>query len=284
MKMDSTINIPTINDRLNDFKIIYSIYKKFTVFENSICLKFEGCRFLRQNAIAFLSSMIELRKKKKLQTTYDYTGCGNVVYSHLCRIGFGNLNPNLLDNNSQNSIPLQFFSSVDEEEGVVNYLINSWLKPQWVDLSDELAGAIVGNVWEIFANSLEHSNSFTGVAVCGQHYPSRHELALAIVDLGVSIPGNVRRHLDNGKMSSEEALKWAMTRGNSTRTTSPGGLGLDMLKEFIAVNNAEMSLYSNNGFFRWFGNREQYGTMPSIFRGTIVNLTLKCDGRHYQLG
>ncbi|MBS1081726.1 ATP-binding protein [Gluconobacter kondonii] len=284
MEKHLSINIPTINDKLSDFRTLYRIYQRFALYPEKISIDFDGCRFLRQNAISFISSMIKLRTMKGLYTKVKLETCSYNILEYLKKIGFIS---NMTESNKKtgnNSVPLQDFNRIEEEEGVVDYLLNDWLRPGWVDLSEELAGAIVGNIWEIFANSLEHSMSPTGVIVCGQHYPNKHELSLAITDLGVGIPGKVRRYLSKGEMSTEEAFKWAMTRGNSTRTTTPGGLGLDMLKEFIAINNAEMSLYSADGYFRWYGEKEQYGTMPTSFRGTIINLTLKCDGRHYRLG
>ncbi|MGV4856402.1 hypothetical protein [Acetobacter senegalensis] len=278
------IYVPTINDRMVDFRKIYDIYNKYISISGNFLIDFSECRFIRQNALSFLAAFIAIKKRQLHSKIAISRNCDSNLYSYLESSGFFFLFNRKPYRKSTNSIPVKFFTKIEEEEEVVSYLMTQWLKPQWVDCSDDLAGAIIGNIWEMFANSLEHSNSSVGLSVCGQHYPYKNELTLALTDLGVSIPGNVRRHLDRSDMLTEDAFRWAMTRGNSTRLHGPGGLGLDMLKEFITVNNAEMSIYSSDGYFRWHGRGEEFGIMPTIFRGTIINLTLKCDGRHYKLG
>lgn len=284
MENFTTIYIPTINQRLVDYKKIYDIYNKYISVSGNIFIDFSYCNFLRQNALSFLAAFIETKKRQKSCRILINRVCNYQLYSYLESSGFFFLFDDKPYCKSPNCLPVRFFSKMEEEAEVVDYLMTSWLKTMWMDCSDDLAGAIIGNIWELFANSLEHARSPVGLSVSGQHYPSKKQLTLALTDLGVSIPGNVKRHLDESELSTETAFKWAMTRGNSTREGQPGGLGLDMLKEFITVNNAEMSIYSSDGYFRWHGGGEEFGKMPSMLRGTIINLTLNCDGRHYKLG
>lgn len=277
------ILVPTINDNLRDYKSIYSIYSQcITSSDKEIAFDFRTCRFLRQNAVAFLTALAELMTStynKKVH--FDWKTCEPQVLVNLRRNGFSERfgYPRLAI--GENSIPVRRFYDASEEEAVVNYLTTDWLGRGWMNLSEELAGAIIGSVWEIFANGFEHASSPVGIVACGQHYPTHKTLSLTVADLGVGIVGNVRRHLNDPTLKANDGLKWAIQSGNSTRAGKPGGIGLDIVREFIKLNRGEIAIFSREGFYRWFGRDDEYGVLGVDFRGTLVNLTLVCDERHY---
>lgn len=286
------LRVPTLNDRLKDFEVLYRIYSECQRWNGLVLFDFTGCEFIRPNAATFLCGLIFWREATRKQSLIQWATIKRKVMTTLLENGFRSLfespqkvmlGRRVLDGTVRNAIPIRHFSAASPEDEVVEYLVRDWLGRGWVNLSKDLAGEIIGNVWEILANSFEHSESPVGLFICGQHYPTRHELALSVADFGVGIPGKVRRYLNEPRKSAQDAFRWALTRGNTTRQGRPGGLGLDMLKEFISVNDGEMAVYSRDGYFRWFGENDEYGEMPSDFRGTMINLTLKCDNRYYDL-
>ena len=151
-------------------------------------------------------------------------------------------------------------------------------------MSSDLMYAIVGQVWEIYANAFEHGASLVGVLTCGQYFPSLRQLAIAIGDFGVSIPGNVRSKV--GPIAGEHAMRWAVTRGHTTAKTSPGiarGLGLDLLRDFVHANNGMLDICSGDGRVLIDGMSEKFQTLGhGGILGTLVHVRLRCDGREYR--
>lgn len=183
-----------------------------------------------------------------------------------------------------NSIPYREYFEQDED-GIVEDLRRNWLGRGWISISDALADEVVGQMWEIFANAFEHSDTPVGVFSCGQYFKSRRVLSLAVADFGVGIPSNVRLHLSQPGLSASEALRWAFQRGTTTsrRLDGPRGIGLDLLKELVRTNNGNMLVYSHDGFASIDLRGETYENRGLFFEGTLVQIRLLCDDKHYML-
>ena len=166
----------------------------------------------------------------------------------------------------------------------MDYLKVKWLGRGWVSVSPALRDAIVGTVWEIYENAFEHSFSTVGVFCCGQHYPQLHLLKLCVLDFGVGIPSSVRWFTKKETASAAAALRWAFRPGNTTKPNGMGrGMGLDLLKEFIKVNQGELEIYSHEGYALIREGQERYLDRSTFFEGTVVNFTFKCDEAYYHL-
>lgn len=139
-------------------------------------------------------------------------------------------------------------------------------------------------MWELFANAFEHGNTPVGVYSCGQYFKSRHVLTLAVADFGVGIPSNVRLHLGQPDLPAGDALRWAFQRGHSTSNRGgPRGVGLDLLKELVRKTNGAMLVYSHDGRARIDHRGETYENSIPFFEGTLVQIGLSCDDKHYML-
>ncbi len=141
-----------------------------------------------------------------------------------------------------------------------------------------------------YSNAFEHSDTEVGVFTCGQHFRHRNDLILTVVDFGLGIPAKVKAFLSQfvdearvSKLSGAECMKWAFERGN---TTSMGGvargLGLDLLKEFVRVNQGKLEVYSNDGYAIIDKEGERFDNSPISFQGTVVHITLRCDEKLYR--
>ncbi|MBI4743084.1 MAG: sensor histidine kinase [Betaproteobacteria bacterium] len=152
-------------------------------------------------------------------------------------------------------------------------------------MSAPLADEIAGKVWEIFANAFEHSKTTVGVYSCGQYLPQRRELLLAVADFGVGIPSNVRIYFGCPEMAACDAMRWAFAGGHTTqpRQTFPRGLGLDFLKHFVQKTNGVMQVFSHDGRARIDQRGETYENSQPFFEGTLVQIRLLCDDKHYML-
>lgn len=65
------------------------------------------------------------------------------------------------------------------------------------------------------------------------------------------------------------------------RTGSAGGVGLDLLREFIQFNNGKLEIFSHNGYTLIDGSSDIVNNRASFFQGTLANITLKCDESFY---
>ena len=167
-------------------------------------------------------------------------------------------------------------------DGIARYLQQSWLGRGWMNISPLLTDAIVGRVWEIYANAFEHGHSDVGVVTCGHHYQATKELGLTVVDFGVGIPANVREYLGK-RVPAAVALQWAFQRGTTTkRDDTSRGIGLDLLKEFVKLNDGRLEFYSHNGQAHITRSQEAFSDLPVGFHGTLVTITFQCDGLRYR--
>lgn len=141
------------------------------------------------------------------------------------------------------------------------------------------------SLFEIFQNAAIHSTSESGVYSCGQYYPQKHRLDFTIADAGVGIRQNVRRFTGDHEMNSVDAIKWALTEGNSTKTSmQPGGLGLKLLKDFIGKNNGKLQIVSRLGFYEFSSIGETYSTLDYDYPGTCINIEINTnDTKSYRL-
>ncbi len=153
-------------------------------------------------------------------------------------------------------------------------------------ISEALKTHISSRVIEIYLNGFNHARSPIGVFSCGQRFPNLEELKLAFVDFGVGIPATVRAYLDKPTMTSKNALEWAFTPGHTTRDIIDNvarGNGLKLLNKFIEANNGKLEIYSDTGYARIGIDQPYFADRTIIFQGTFVQITLKCDSKHYTL-
>lgn len=220
---------------------------------------------------------------------FDWTTCTNSwVMTNLCQNGFAGNFGFLSSTWDGNSIPYREDSSMDMN-GIMDYLTFNWIGKGWVHVSARLRDAIAGKMWEIYNNAFEHSGTQIGVFSCGQHFWRQNDLILSVVDFGRGISANVRaflrQHADENlvsRLSGAACLKWAFEGGNSTcMGTVARGLGLDLLRKFILINQGKLEIYSNEGYVIIDNNGERYENRGISFEGTMVHITLRCDENLY---
>lgn len=128
-------------------------------------------------------------------------------------------------------------------------------------------------VFEIYQNAVTHSESRAGIFVCGQFFPKIKRLRFTISDTGIGIPGAVRRHFDDVRISSTAAIRWALAPHHTTKRGSlPGGLGLDFLHEFTRLNGGTFQIASRYGFYEFSGGSGDFCKMAADLPGTTVTI------------
>ena len=281
-----TLKIPTINDEQHDFDRLFSLWDQTNDDSLNIAFDFSSCRFLRQNAVAFIGGLARLIESRGGSAEFRWNTLQQKICTNLAQNGFlSAFGHHPSGPWCGNSIPFRE-DHFQDKNVVVEYLKTQWLGREWMQISDRLRSEIVGNIWELYTNAFEHGQSGIGVFSCGQHYPSLHELKLTVVDFGVGLPANVRWHFRNDssaqKLSDANCLRWAFRSGNTTKTDGIGrGVGLDLLRDFMQLNNGKLEIFSHNGYTLIDGSSEIVSNRASFFQGTLPNITLKCDESFY---
>lgn len=280
------IYVPTINDSTSDYLSLFRIWNDLSFCHGGAVLDFSNCNFLRPNAVAFIGGLINFAGSYGIPVSIDWPTIRRAVFANLCQSGFAKQLGYPASAWDGHSIPYRQDLYQNPNE-ILDYLADCWLGKGWVHVSARLKDAIVGKVWEIYANSFEHGKSPVGVYSCGQHFKNLNELVLAVVDFGIGIPNNVRGFLQcdprSGALLSSSCLNWAFSRGNSTATQEVArGLGLDLLSEFVRVNDGCLSVYSNDALAIVNRSGATFTDLPAGFSGTIVQISLKCDERLYR--
>ncbi len=277
------VHVPTVNDDSRDFDRLFALWDRVNDDELEVTFDFSCCTFLRQNAVAFLGGLARLIEYRGGRASFAWDTLQDAIRTNLAQQGF------LAAFNAGggpwtgNSIPYREDRQQDKHEQM-EYLKRKWLGRGWVNVSPKLRDAIVGNVWEIYANAFEHSNSPIGVFTCGQHYPKNQELKLTVVDFGVGIPSNVRFFCRNPGLPAHRALEWAFQEGTTTNPNGMGrGMGLDLLKRFVRANCGSLEVYSHDGRARIDCDGETYANTKRWFEGTIFNIGIRCDDTYYRL-
>lgn len=281
-----TIYVPTIRDSRNDYYSLFDIWRLAVNSPHGAVFDFTKCTALHPNAVAFLGGVVRLCQHYGKTVQVDWLSVQPQVLLPLCQNGFALMfGRPIRPWAGEHLIPYRE-DTISAANPVCDYLSDEWLGKGWISISDSLRDGIVGKVWEIYANSFEHAQSPIGVFSCGEHFNSTNELILSVVDFGTGIPSKIRDFLKLDPrlttIQSSALLRWACIQGNTTVTDVPRGMGLNLLKEFVKVNNGSLEIYSEDSYAIMDKNGEQYHDLPKKFNGTIVSIKLICDARFYR--
>ncbi len=274
----SPVYVPTINDNLKDFDKLFLLWNRISQVECNVVFKFNKCRFLRQNAVAFLGALFHFFDSQGKKISIDTNSFQSGVYQNLQQNGFMYSLGHGSEPWEGNSIPYRK-DQIKDSNAIVEYLNQSWLGRDWINIDSHLQQRIISNTLEIYENAFEHGGDNVCVFSCGQYYPQLKQLKFSIVDLGVGIPYNVRNYLQENDLSARDALRWSFQSGHTTkRGHCPSGVGLDTLKQFVQMNDGKLEIFSHDGYAIIGKNKERYNNRELKFDGTLVNITFRCDG------
>lgn len=293
-----TYKIPSIGDKMEDLIAVFSEWEKILTYiqtnnsSKKVIFDFTECQYISYAGVACMGGIIRyIQSDSKYGfPIIKWETASKLIMETLKGHGFtasfayGTINKEL-----SQIVPYREDKVKDSRE-IMNYLKQSWLGPSAIHLSQKLRDSIVGRVWEIYENAFEHSGSPVGVVSCGQKYGIENKITLTVLDFGRGIPTHVNNLLGKN-LSSEDALKWAFQSGNTTKIlqpnqfkNSPGGLGLDLLKQFIYINKGKMEVFSNDGYALIEKRKEVYSKESQIsFSGTLINIVFMCDDNFYYM-
>lgn len=170
------------------------------------------------------------------------------------------------------TISYKIFMSENYEE-IDNYLTNDVFAKITQHVLEESLEIVRDSIFEIVHNIKEHSGS-NELLMCGQWYPQKNQLSLAIADVGKSIPTNIN---DYFKIQGQPiqanwwTINWATLKGNSTKDIPDGGLGLYELKSSF-MEHGELKILSKDALLSYNKDQGKYAELKGQFPGTLLQL------------
>lgn len=238
---------------------------------------FKNTLWFEANLSAVLGAIIELLEEQ--DKTIVFTCIPSQIESILCRnrflteFGYPEININL-----GTTIKYQRFSP-DDGSLFMNYIKEELLsKKDFPKHSSILGKKINESIFEVYENARTHGKC-KQTHTCGQYYPNKSpkRLDITIVDMGKTIKSNVNEYLSD-TLSGSQAIEWALKYGHTTKTGNiSGGLGLDIIFEFIKLNNGKIQVISSDGYWEYRNGNSETKEFENFFPGTIVNIEFNLD-------
>jgi hypothetical protein len=260
----------SINSDFYGYSFLSGLYHKICALEfDDITLDFQNTTFLAANLLSILGAILNSAeyvnniKIINLTSKIEILLKRNHFLSH-----FGG---HKLDDFYGTTIKYMKFKPTDNKQ-FKEYLDTELLsKSVMPDMSPRLRKEINRSIFEIFNNAVLHANC-RNIFTCGQFFPQKNKLDFTVVDMGITIPGNVNNFL-NETLAGHDALAWAVEEGHTTKIGKiPGGLGLSLIRDFLKINRGKMQIISGDGYWEQdVYNNIDTNCIPDEFPGTIVN-------------
>lgn len=260
---------------LNEYKEIH---------DEKIIFDFKNVNFLEANLCALIGTIFEILESRNniihIENIQDQVATVLRKNAFLEPFGLSRI----IDNYGTVLTYMKFTPT--DDVGFNKYINDQLLnKSQFPSHSEKLGRAITRNIFEIYENARTHGKC-DYIHTCGQFFPQRlnKPLHFTVVDKGDNIKQNVSQYLKK-EISAEDAIEWAMVKGNTTKTgETSGGLGLAVIFEFIKLNNGKIQIISSDGFYEFKNGNVIKKRLNSVFDGTIVNIKFNLDDvNHYIL-
>lgn len=253
----------------------------------NVVFDFEKVLFFEANLSAVLGIAIEILERKK--ASIYFINLNNKIETILRKneflIPFGF---NKIHDHYDTAIKYQKFSSKlkEDEQNFEQYIKTQLLgKAEFPSHSKALGKQITLRIFELYENAKTHG-ACNYIHACGQYFPNKKDkpLNITIVDTGKTIKELVGNYLKKD-ISGEDAIEWAMKKGHTTKTKNiSGGLGLDLIYQFIQHNRGKIQIISNDGYWEWHRGLIIKKRLSEPFQGTIANLRFNLnDKSHYML-
>ncbi len=281
MKNEIIIDMPLRiqNDKDGFEFLINDLYYATKDIKNSIItLNFKKTRWLEANLTAILGAIFSVIKNNK----------NRIIISSINN----SIGKVLLKNNFLNSFGIEM-DIVDTYESTIKYTkftpnervrFQEYLKSEFIPkinllMSTSFEKELRLNLEEVFQNARTHGKC-EYIFVCGQYFYVNKKVKFTIVDLGRSIPENVKSKI-NSEINDEDAIDWATKDGNSTKVDVSGGIGLYQLSEFLKVNGGKLQIISSHGYWEQDKNCISKLRLNKPFYGTIVNIEVVINSKVY---
>ena len=277
------IKIPNIHTDFNSHSRLSELFRQLLSIQRAttVYLDFSECSFIASNQFAIIGCIFDTYKMTHPNAKMYYMNLGRDIKRTIQTNGFHRyMRLESRPDTDSTTIPFRVFGINQISQFEKYILMGIFDRKDIPKMSGMVREKIIDNILEIFNNVKEHTNS-KRIYTCGQYFPKKNLLYFTIVDYGETIPYNVNKYCKKNNISlPENHLAWAIMPGNTTRlATTPGGLGLSLIQEFIDLNNGELYIVSGNETYEKYGDKEIQRNMKNPFPGTIVTVAINLSDK-----
>ena len=273
--------LQNIRNDFNSYRQIVELYNKHkdTMFET---IEVSIRQWFSANISAALGSVVDLLQSNL--NTVQFVVMDSSIENILSKNGFLSHYGNFTNkkDNWHTTIPYQKLKPTDGTFFKKYVYLELLQREELPQMSLPAREAIAEGIYEIFVNSQMHSQT-DRIYTCGQFFPTKNKIEFTIVDTGIGFKNRINQHF-NKQLSATQAITWAVKDRHTTKTDTPGGIGLAKLSEFIKLNKGKLQIISNEGFYELSSSGEITNKFTQEFPGTIVNLQFRTnDDKSYKL-
>jgi len=252
----------------------FSYLIKETQKKKLFILNFEHVEWVEANLCAVLGAIVATNTKT-YGAKFEFVNMKNsYLETTLRNNGFlKEITGEERDTRKSSAVPYQEFSMKNEEvveEYIFKYVL---LKEEVPKMSKGAKKKIYRSIFELYQNSVLHSGA-DQVFVCGQFFRYKGRMALTMVEIGKTFEENVKScYPEFEHFSGADCLNWAVKSGNTTKPeTETGGLGLDLIRDFLKMNQGKLQIRSGNGYWIEKNGMTNFEECERSFCGSIVNI------------
>lgn len=270
----------TVKNNFAGYKFFIELYYQIhNCGDVNYKINFEQTKIFEANLSAILRAINDAGREQK--KTIEIVNINKVIKDYLVLNQF--IDSSIESTNAHFKgmvIPFKKFTIYQDIE-FMEYVANELLsKPNFPKHSRMLSKKINTSIFELFENARTHGNC-RNIYTCGQITKDEDSTRLdfTIVDMGKTIKTNVNEYLKEN-LSGTEAIAWAMELGHTTKTGSvSGGLGLDIIFEFIQLNKGRIQIVSSDGYWEYYNDKIIKKKFLNPFLGTIANIEVNLDDK-----
>ncbi|SJZ67557.1 hypothetical protein SAMN04488128_1011147 [Chitinophaga eiseniae] len=262
-------------------QIINNLYSFASKYNNcDIYVDFSELRFMDANLFALFNACVyRLNKEKKvrLRTNFDHLSRKFDIFFKNGAIR--DKQYEFVDSNGT-TIPFAIFYGSQQDE--FYQYVQSKLLPNngFNPIPENIKVNIQAGLSEIHQN-IRHAQTEDPLFICGQHFPTKKELKLTLVDLGCGYLEPIRKFTSGAISTDIEAIRWALTGYNSIDLAEfKGGMGLKVIRNYCSGSGGTFQICSGTGFWDSYqerGNFKPNYVIDSSFKGTITNIIFKTN-------
>lgn len=239
-------------------------------------IDFGGCQYLGPDAAAVLAAIISKRRKLRDNLTillpkHPPPLDGFCEFSGLKHLIDGTPRPDTTHTDCQ-IVPVTQFKTVKFTSS--NPIVD--LVRKNIDLDDDTEDYLRSSISEVFQNVADHSESDDGGWYTGRYLASRHEIRVAVVDLGIGILGSLQKRYTDATTAYLELPRVLSGYRSSMSHPRNRGLGLSNLALHVRRMHGSLWVLSNDAIVDLAGPTRDPVTkqLAFKFRGTAVCFSL----------
>lgn len=263
-----------INNDFNGYSTLINMYTNLkSLWWDNIEISFENVTFISANIGAMAGALFTKLKESNNLTLINIAPKVEKALSQnefLSYFGF----PVCYDYYNT-TIPYKVFDMKDSRYFTDYINRRLLLKEAMPEMNTELKNKFSEGLLELFSNAQIHSETKDGIFVCGQFFPQKEKIEFTIVDLGIGMKNKINKEM-GCDFDSVEAIQWAMD-SNTTKKDAPGGLGLQILRNFVFLNGGKIQIVSNSGYCLFNKDNTIEFKLDNEFPGTVVNIEINTN-------